>query len=132
MSSIGLRLKEYLEFKGVKRADFAESNDIPYNSLTSILNSKRNMSSEVMEKIFTFFPELNARWLITGKGPMEYTVSSYFIDQEKETPIIKEEPLYDREELLRTFIEDEDVLNAVRNLLDKALEKSVKQTENKE
>ncbi len=132
MSSIGLRLKEYLEFKEVKRADFAESNDIPYNSLTSILNSKRNMSSEVMEKIFNFFPELNARWLITGKGPMEYTVSSYFIDQEKEMPIIKEEPLYDRDELLREFIEDEDVLNAVRNLLDKALEKNVKQTENKE
>lgn len=132
METIGLRLKKYFEFKDEKRKQFCETVDIPYSSLTQILNGGRNMSSEILDKVLTYFPDLNARWLITGKGPMEYTISSYFIDKEKEMPIVKEEPLYDREELLRTFIEDEDVLNAVRNMLDKALEKNVKQTENKE
>lgn len=121
--SVGGRLKQYMEFKGVKRADFAESNDIPYNSLTSILNSKRNMSSEVMEKIFTYFPELNARWFLTGKGPMEYTVSSYFLDKEKEASAIEGEPEYDGKQLLQEFIQDDVVLNVFHNLLNKNIRK---------
>lgn len=80
MEDIGSRLREYLEFKGVKRSLFAEECDIPYNSLTRILNNSRNISSEVIGKIFSYFPDLNARWLITGKGPMEYTAASYHLD----------------------------------------------------
>ncbi|WP_158962367.1 helix-turn-helix domain-containing protein [Myroides fluvii] len=132
MEVIGLRLKKYLEYKDVKRADFAEEVNMSYASLTHLLNGNRNMSSDMLDRIFTYFPDLNARWFVSGKGPMEYTVSSYFIDQEKEYPVVKEEPMYDRDQLLREFIEDEDVLNAVRNLLDKALEQNVKQIENKE
>lgn len=80
MKFIGLRLKEYLEYKNVARKDFAHSTDIPYASLNHIINSNRNMSSDIMEKVFTYFPELNARWFITGKGPMEYTAASYHLD----------------------------------------------------
>ncbi|WP_353158399.1 helix-turn-helix transcriptional regulator [Myroides odoratus] len=137
METIGSRLRKYLEFKGVSRKDFASDIEIIYSSLNRILNSDRAMNSDTLSKVLEYFPDLNARWFLTGKGPMEYTAAAYFIDKEKEsivvkeTPIVKEEPMYDRDQLLREFIEDEDVLNAVRNLLDKALEKNVKQTENK-
>ena len=131
METIGLRLKKYLEYKEVARIDFCDAIDIKYNSLSRIINGSAAMNSETLNKIFTYFPDLNTRWFITGKGPMEYTISSYFINQEEKNPIVKKEPMYDREELLRTFIEDEHVLNTVRNPLDKALEQS-KRTENKE
>ncbi|MGL5276389.1 hypothetical protein [Myroides sp.] len=87
MDDIGTRLREYLDFKGIKRSLFAEECDIPYNSLTRILNNSRNLSSEVIGKIFNYFPDLNARWFITGKGPMEYTVASYHLDPVLETPV---------------------------------------------
>ncbi len=80
METIGLRLKKYLEYKNVVRKDFATSVDIPYASLNHIINSNRNMSSDIMDKIFTYFPDLNTRWFITGKGPMEYTSASYHLD----------------------------------------------------
>lgn len=80
METIGLRLKKYLEYKNVVRKDFATNVDIPYASLNHILNGNRNMSSDIMDKIFMYFPDLNTRWFITGKGPMEYTSASYHLD----------------------------------------------------
>lgn len=80
MESIGSRLRKYLEFKGVSRKEFATDIDIIYSSLNRILNSDRAMNSETLGKVLDYFPDLNARWFLTGKGPMEYTSASYHLD----------------------------------------------------
>ncbi|MDM1378198.1 hypothetical protein [Myroides marinus] len=132
MSSTGLRFKKYLEYKGVKRSDFSESTDIPYNSLSSILNGNRNISSDVLEKMFTFFPELNARWLVTGNGPMEYTIASYNIDKEDsgglKSSIEDNDPVgFDKEtteKLLQEFIKKDEVRDAIREMINEVRESS--------
>nr|WP_286429028.1 hypothetical protein [Myroides marinus] len=58
-----------------------------YNSLSRIINGSAAMNSDTLDKIFTFFPDLNTRWFITGKGPMEYTAASYHLDPILETPV---------------------------------------------
>lgn len=133
MDEIGSRLKEYLDYKGVKRSVFADECNIPYNSLTRILNNSRNVSSEVIGKIFNYFPELNARWLITGKGPMEYSATAYYLDPILEVNEVKKD--YQKEsdayieslteekldKLLDDFIQKEDVREAFKKMMKESL-----------
>ncbi|MDM1502295.1 hypothetical protein HX071_08760 [Myroides marinus] len=87
METIGLRLKKYLEYKEVPRNVFCDTIGMKYNSLSRIINGSAAMNSDTLDKIFTFFPDLNTRWFITGKGPMEYTAASYHLDPILETPV---------------------------------------------
>ncbi|EKB02372.1 hypothetical protein HMPREF9711_03157 [Myroides odoratimimus CCUG 3837] len=80
METIGLRLKKYLEHKEVPRNIFCDTIGMKYNSLSRIINGSAAMNSDTLDRIFTYFPDLNARWFITGKGPMEYTAASYHLD----------------------------------------------------
>ncbi|EHO05367.1 hypothetical protein HMPREF9714_03305 [Myroides odoratimimus CCUG 12901] len=80
METIGLRLKKYLEYKEVPRNVFCDTIGMKYNSLSRIINGSAAMNSDTLDKIFMFFPDLNTRWFITGKGPMEYTAASYHLD----------------------------------------------------
>lgn len=139
MEDIGSRLRDYLDFKGVKRSLFAEECDIPYNSLTRILNNSRNLSSEVIGKIFTYFPDLNARWFITGKGPMEYTAASYHLDPVLEQPkqkiddpedFVKNITKEDLDTLLDDFIEKDNVREKFKSMLKESL--GMIEKENKE
>lgn len=69
-SSIGNRLKKVLEIKGVSYSDFSTKAEIHYNSVTRMMNSDRAMNSKTLSKIFSIFPDLNPRYLITGEGEM--------------------------------------------------------------
>ncbi|ALU25238.1 helix-turn-helix transcriptional regulator [Myroides odoratimimus] len=139
METIGLRLKKYFEFKGAKRKEFCEEVGLPYNSLTQILNSSRNMSSEILDKVFTYFPELNARWLVTGNGPMEYTAASYHLDPVLEQPkqkiddpedFVKNITKEDLDTLLDDFIEKDNVREKFKSMLKESL--GMIEKENKE
>ncbi|MDM1441883.1 helix-turn-helix transcriptional regulator [Myroides odoratimimus] len=113
--SVGSRLRIYLEYKNVSRNIFSEIIEIKYSSLSRIINGNGAMNSDTLEKIFTYFPELNTRWFITGKGPMEYPAGSYYIDKEMDNQPIRE--IDYSEKLLRNsiqkFLKKEEVINAL-------------------
>lgn len=69
--SVGERLREYLKLQKVSRKDFAEAIGVNYNSLSRMLTEGRTMQSDTIEKALKYFPNLNARWLITGEGSPE-------------------------------------------------------------
>lgn len=73
MSSIGGRLTQYIESKGISKGELSEKTELHYNYLVRMLKDKKGLSSQTLDRIFTAFPELNARWLITGVGAMEYS-----------------------------------------------------------
>lgn len=61
------RLKEFLSFKKIGRNKFEERANIA----TGYVSSKSiSISSDVIEKTATLFPDLNIDWLVTGKGEM--------------------------------------------------------------
>ncbi len=71
---VGDRLKEYLELQKVSRKDFAEAIGVNYNSLSRMLTEGRSMQTDTIEKVLQYFPNLNARWLITGEGSPELKI----------------------------------------------------------
>lgn len=68
--SIGSRLKKVLEARGVSYTEFALKSEIHYNSVTRMLTNDMAMNSKTLSKVFSIFPDLNPRYLITGEGEM--------------------------------------------------------------
>ena len=64
------RLVQFLEYKGIKIATFEKIISVSNNTIRTAVNKNTTITSGVLEKILYSFPELNANWLITGKGSM--------------------------------------------------------------
>ncbi|OAV65572.1 hypothetical protein Barb4_03289 [Bacteroidales bacterium Barb4] len=64
------RLKEYLKYKKVGRNKFEAAIGV---SIGYISTKAITITSDVIEKVCAYFPELNIDWLITGRGEMEFT-----------------------------------------------------------
>ncbi|MDR2410576.1 MAG: helix-turn-helix transcriptional regulator [Bacteroidales bacterium] len=61
------RLIEFLEYKGLSQAKFAEKIGV---SKGYVNNMTENPTQETIMSIKNNFPELNTEWLLTGKGEM--------------------------------------------------------------
>lgn len=65
------RIEAILEYKKLNKNELGrliqgKKSNIVYN----ILAGKQKISGNVLEKIVILFPEINANWLVTGKGEM--------------------------------------------------------------
>jgi transcriptional regulator with XRE-family HTH domain len=64
------RLKEYMLSKSVNAAEFADRIGVQRSNISHILNGRNNPGAQFLEKLLIAFPDLNADWLITGRGQM--------------------------------------------------------------
>ncbi len=64
------RLKEYMLCKSVNAAEFADRIGVQRSSISHILNGRNNPGAQFLEKLLIAYPDLNADWLITGRGEM--------------------------------------------------------------
>ncbi len=69
MSNVKERILRFIEFKGLKKEKFFSGIGMSYGSFKGKAK-KTPINSKAIEKILHIFPELNAEWLILGKGPM--------------------------------------------------------------
>ena len=65
------RFFEYLDKKGLKHTPIEKELGLSNGYLGKMLKRKGTIGDEVLQKIFSFFPELNIIWLMTGNGEME-------------------------------------------------------------
>lgn len=90
------RIMQFLEYKGVSKYAFYKKTGFS----NGILDKKSNIGSDKCERIIYEYPELNAYWLLTGKGDMllsnkvEVTPLSRSLDRKIE---LQQIPLYDLE-----------------------------------
>ena len=86
-STIGQRLKEFIEYKRMEHVDFARSVGAPKQTLNHWLNNQ-SITVHWLTKIVQEYPELNIYWLLIGTGEM--------INPSKENHIVKKviEPVY--------------------------------------
>lgn len=70
MSASLKRIKEYIDFKGIRISMFEKSIGISNGSFGGQLKKNRTIGIDKLERILTFYPELNAEWVLTGKGTM--------------------------------------------------------------
>lgn len=60
------KILQFVDYKGLSNRKFS----IEINVSHMYFSKKGAVGSDVLEKIFTMYPELNFDWLITGRGEM--------------------------------------------------------------
>ncbi len=64
------RIKQFIDYKGISAGDLASELDVQRSNISHILNGRNKPGAAFIEKFLLVFPELNARWLLTGEGNM--------------------------------------------------------------
>ena len=64
------RLKIFVESKGINQKEFADLIDSTQQYVSALLNGKRKLGTNLIERFENQFPELNIHWLLTGEGQM--------------------------------------------------------------
>ncbi len=62
-----------MDHKGLSAAELADIIGVQRSNLSHILTGRNNPGSSFIEKLLHTYPELDARWLITGEGEMAKT-----------------------------------------------------------
>ncbi len=64
-----LRITQFIDFKKISKRAFSSTIDVSHN----FFSNESAIGSDVLEKIFSIYPELNMDWVITGRGEMIYS-----------------------------------------------------------
>ena len=64
------RLKEWMNYKGVKSSEFALKIGVNKATISHILSGRNKPSIDFIYKLLLNYPELDANWLVVGKGNM--------------------------------------------------------------
>ena len=70
METIEKRLEYFIQSKSYNHSRFADRIGVQRSSVSHILTGRNKPSYDFLKKIFDGFPELNADWLIVGRGKM--------------------------------------------------------------
>ena len=64
------RLLQFIEFKQLNITTFEKKICVANSTIRTATDNKKSITTATLEKILNSFPELNANWLLTGKGCM--------------------------------------------------------------
>lgn len=70
------RLSQILTFKQISSSAFADTLEIQRSNMSHYLNGRNKPGVEILQKILDKFPEINADWLLMGRGEMTTIVES--------------------------------------------------------
>lgn len=64
------RIKKYMDYKSISAGELATLLEVQRSNISHILNGRNMPGAAFIEKLLVNFPDLDARWLITGDGEM--------------------------------------------------------------
>jgi transcriptional regulator with XRE-family HTH domain len=64
------RIQQIIDYKGISPGDLAELLEVQRSNISHILNGRNKPGAVFIEKLLQAFPDVNARWLLTGEGIM--------------------------------------------------------------
>ncbi len=64
------RIKQYMDYKSISAGELSSLLDVQRSNISHILNGRNKPGAAFIEKMLLSFPDLNARWLLTGNGEM--------------------------------------------------------------
>lgn len=70
MSSALLRIKAYLDYKGLSLRAFEASIGVSNGAITSQMKPGKTIGVDRLENILRIYEELSADWVMTGRGTM--------------------------------------------------------------
>ncbi len=80
------RLQKFMKSKSYSANAFAEEINVQPSSVSHVLSGRNNPSYDFITKILLRFKELNADWLLTGRGEMYKSVYQTNIFQQNLSP----------------------------------------------
>ena len=102
-----------MEFKGISPGELATLLEVQRSNISHILNGRNMPGASFIEKFLISFPDLNARWLLTGVGEMTSDIENVVV---KET-IQPNEPLFSPNKVQTN--------NPINNKIEKPIDKVV-------
>lgn len=75
------RIIQFLRENNLTSTKFADEIGVQRSSVSHILSGRNKPSFDFIEKMLIAYPELDAQWLITGKGTMNSDQPSLFNQQ---------------------------------------------------
>ncbi len=128
------RIIQFLSENNLTSTKFADVIGVQRSSISHILSGRNKPSFDFIEKMLVAYPELNAQWLITGKGNMFTNQPLLFSKDEDQaqnnlTPqesniqnLIKEEPAtVDSEQELDNIQNKELKSNKMQNDIERVI-----------
>ena len=64
------RLQEYMQFKGINDNQMTVAAELSVGLLGKLKKNGKGMNSSNIEKILSYYTDLSAEWLLTGRGSM--------------------------------------------------------------
>lgn len=112
------RIKEYMDYKNINAGELASMLDVQRSNISHILNGRNKPGAAFIEKMLIVFPDMDARWLLTGAGKMISNADSTQIPvaEEKKVEVVqelkvKESPALEREPIVKA----EPIVEATRS-----------------
>ncbi|HPE75213.1 MAG TPA: helix-turn-helix transcriptional regulator [Draconibacterium sp.] len=68
------RIKQYMDYKGISAGELAVLLEVQRSNISHVLNGRNMPGASFIEKLLLNFPDLNARWLLTGVGEMTMVI----------------------------------------------------------
>ena len=90
------RLKEYFEFKGISYYEVEKTIQVSTGCISGAVRHKRNIGSNILQKILVVYDDLNAEWLFRGTGEMIRNRSSYSVEPSLRYQSLSDNLLIDR------------------------------------
>lgn len=89
--NIAIRLKLFMDHKGMSNSQFADGAGIPRPSLSQLLNGRNKKISDILiRQIHSAYPELSIAWLLFGEGDM-LDADAHTQKNERENPEIADD-----------------------------------------
>jgi transcriptional regulator with XRE-family HTH domain len=77
------RIKELLESYQVTPSTFAESLGVQRSNVSHVLSGRNKPGFDFIQKILTTYTEINAEWLLTGRGEMKKELNKNTVEDTK-------------------------------------------------
>ena len=87
------RIKKYMEYKNISAGELATQLEVQRSNISHVLNGRNMPGAAFIEKLLLCFPDLNARWLLTGNGEMLMDGENSTTREAKPQPIETIKPL---------------------------------------
>jgi phage repressor protein C with HTH and peptisase S24 domain len=85
------RIKQYIDFKGLRISSFEKEVGMSNGSFASQLKNNKTIGVDKLENILNKYPEINPIWILTGKGEMTLR-TTFFENMEGIEPVGVSEP----------------------------------------
>lgn len=108
------RIIQFLKEMNLTSTKFADQIGVQRSSISHLLSGRNKPSFDFIEKMLNAYPDVNAQWLITGKGNMLNNQASLFHsnDQIKEQSLTTRELNINNQAMQEHLISKSDEINA--------------------